>query len=118
MSKIVTFQLGPTTGLSARQLTIRRIPGAGDTVPITAEHDADAGAVSTVNVTLPDNRMWQAVLIDTKTTGETSDRDVLNFHTGSLQFPGPKTGDRLAIQSMEDLSSSSNSSSTRRSRAG
>ena len=114
MGKNVTFSLGPAVGLASRQLTITRHNRAGDdTLPLTATHDADAGSTATyVTVALADNTLWQAVLVDTNATGVESEPDILNFHTGSLQFPGPRSGDRLAVYSMEDLSSSSSSPSS------
>src|SRR5262245_35914852 len=110
--KLVTFHLGPTTGLTSRHLVIRRHMLAGDDTNPAAEYDQTPGAVDNATATLPDNVMWQAVLVDTKTTGEVSTPDVLSFNTGSLQFPGPRTGDRLAILAMEDESSSSSVSSS------
>lgn len=113
MPKNVTFYLGPAVNLSARQLTITRMMKAGDDSAPAATYNSDVGSTTTnVTVALADNQLWQAKLVDTRTTGETSDPDVLNFHTGALQFPGPKTGDRLQILSMEDESSSSSSSSS------
>lgn len=111
MSKIVTFGLGPApAALASRTLTIRRMPDA-DNDNYDAVHNADAGATALVaTVTLADNIMYQAKLIDALDSGEQSAPDILNFHTGSLQFPGPKTGDRLSIIAMEDESSSSSSS--------
>lgn len=114
MGKKVTFGLGPAASLTKRQLTITRMPGAGDdSIPLDATHDDDAGSTAeTVEVDLADNTMWQAKLVDTRTSGEVSDPDILNFHTGSLQFPGPRGNEgRLSILGMEDLSSSSSSSS-------
>ena len=81
--KSVLFYLGPTTGFAARQLTITRRMRAGDDSEPAAEHDADAGANETVSVDLPDNQLWQAVLVDTRTSGEESEKQILNFHTGS-----------------------------------
>jgi len=113
MSKKVTFYLGPASGLSKRQLTITRMPKAGDDDTPSATVNATLGATTTITTqTLPDNQIWQAKLVDTKTSGEVSDPDILNFHTGSLQFPGPRSPDRLSILSMEDMSSSSSCSST------
>ncbi len=117
MTKNVTFQLGPATNLSARQLTITRMPDAAN-ANYGAQIDTDVGAVTTTTQILPDNILWQATLVDTHSDGSTSETDVLNFHTGSLQFPGPSSGDRLSIQSMEDLSSSSSSSSASSSSSG
>ena len=113
MSKNVTFALGQAVGLASRLLTVTRMYRAGDDSAPAAEVAATlAGTVESSVQTLPDNTIWQATLVDTKSSGEVSRADVLNFHTGSLQFPGPKTGDRLGILSMEDLSSSSQSSSS------
>ena len=113
MGKNVTFGLGQAVGLASRLLTITRMYRAGDDSAPAAEVTATlAGSAESSVQTLPDNTIWQATLVDTKSTGEESDPDILNFHTGELQFPGPKTGDRLCILSMEDLSSSSSSSSS------
>jgi len=113
MGKNVTFGLGQAVGLASRLLTITRMYRAGDDSAPAAEVTATlAGSDESSTQTLPDNTIWQATLVDTKSTGEESDPDILNFHTGELQFPGPKTGDRLCILSMEDLSSSSSSSSS------
>jgi len=109
MTRTVTFGLGPADGLAARQLTITRMKKAGDDGPVRPTYNADVGAVTVASVPLRDNTIYQAVLVDTATAGEVSDPDVLNFHTGYLQFPGPRTGDRLAILTMEDESSSSSS---------
>lgn len=111
MGKNVTFYLGPAIGLSSRQLTITR---KGDRDGLyTAEHDADAGAVENVTVALTDNLMYEAKIVDTKSTGEVSETRALGFHTGSLQFPGPAgEGDTFYVYAMEDLSSSSSSSSS------
>lgn len=113
--RTVTFYLGPTTGLTSRQLTITRRMRAGDDSAPAAQHDADAGAVETVSVDLPNNTLWQAKLVDTRTSGEEADPQILNFHTGELQFPGPaatNTDSLFRILSMEDLSSSQSSSSS------
>ena len=100
--KNVTFYLGPTASkLSARQLTITQRDAAA------AYYDANVGAVESATVSLPDNRFWDAKLVDTHTGGNTSAPAALQFNTGSLQFPGPRSEDRLAILSMEDESSSS-----------
>ena len=117
MPKNVTFHLGPTTGLASRQLTITRHYRAGDDAAPAAEVNLAAGVVEGATVELPDNTLWQAVLVDTRTSGETSQNQTINFHTGTLQFPGPRTSHGLgmsasqfSILSMEDLSSSSSSS--------
>lgn len=113
MSKRITFHLGFAVGLSGRLLTITRMARAGDVVPITPEIvDHIGGSTESVTLTLSDNTIYQATLVDTKTTGEVSRKAVLGFHTGSLQFPGPKSDDRLQILSMEDMSSSSSSSAS------
>ena len=113
MSRNVTFYLGPASGLTARRLVITRIMEASDklTRPAASYVGTLAGTDETVTVNLANNRMWQAVLRDYRSTGESSRLDVLNFHTGSLLFPGPSSGDRLRVLSMEDLSSSSSASS-------
>ena len=119
MSKNVNFYLGPAVGLSKRVLTITRIPGAGDDdpLPLAAQYGPtdQGGSATTASISLPDNKMWQATLVDTLTgdpTGKDSDADVLNFCTAGKMFPGPRSGDRLNIVSMEDNSSSSSSSSS------
>ena len=114
--KNVSFDLGKAVGLVSRQLTITRFRRASDAAGavIAAYYDTDVGAVEEITVPLPDNTLWQAVLVDTRTSGEVSEGDVYNFNTGYLQFPGPlraSRGERLLILSMEDLSSSSSSSS-------
>jgi len=111
--KNVTFGLGPApSNLATRTLTITRMHRAGDDSAPAAQHSADAGVVENVTVALPSNTIWQAKLVDVLNSGETSTTDVLNFHTGELQFPGPSSGDRLSVLSMEDLSSSSSQSSS------
>ena len=112
--KNVTFGLGVAPlALNNRQLTIRPFPQVNDVPPLATVHDANAGATAeSVTVALASNQMFQAVLIDTLDGGEISEPDVLSFQTGDLQFPGPKSGDRLSIVAMEDLSSSSSSSSS------
>ena len=119
MSKNVTFGLGPAVGLASRTLTITRHTRAGDDSAPSAQHSADAGSTATyVTVTLPDNTLWRAELTDVISGAGAGGADLasrvdrLSFHTGSLQFPGPHSGDRLCILSMEDLSSSSQSSSS------
>lgn len=110
--KGVHFHLGPAFGLTSRQLTITRHMRAGDDSAPAAESDQTlAGTTENVVVDLPDNTIWQAVLQDTLDSGEVGDADVLSFHTGELQFPGPGTELGFRILAMEDLSSSSSSSS-------
>jgi hypothetical protein len=111
--KKVAFGLGPAVSLTTRQLTITRMYRAGDDSAPAAQHDADAGSSATsVEVDLPDNTIWQAKLVDTRASGEVSTPKLINFTTGSLQFPGPHSDiDKdFKILSMEDLSSSSSSS--------
>lgn len=111
--KNVIFYLGPTIGLTTRQLTITQMPDANDD-SYSASHDADAGATESVTVALADGKMFQAKLIDTKTTGEASKPQIIQFNTGTLQFPGPAadpTESLFRVYAMEDLSSSSSSSS-------
>ncbi len=109
----VRFDLSPAGAATVRTLTIRPIPGAGDDIPGTPVYGpTDEGAVAFATVELPENRLLQATLVDQLAGGETSKTDVLSFHTGSLQFPGPQGLDRLSIASMEDMSSSSSSSSS------
>ena len=115
MTKNVTFYLGSTAGLSARQLTITRMYRAGDDSAPSAQHNADAGAVDNVTVVLPDNTIWQAKLVDTRSSGEASEPQLIHFNTGELQFPGKSNqggnSSLFAVLAMEDLSSSSSSSS-------
>jgi len=110
----VTFYLGPANGLAQRVLQIRQISVAGqDTAPALAV-DVTLGAVDNTTQALADGLMWQAVLTDTTATGEVSTPQIINFHTGFLQFPGPESlddGTFFRILHMEDLSSSSSSSS-------
>ena len=125
--KNVMIYLGPNIGLASRELIITRMSRASDKklTNFTAGNQGVDSASSRipyyhgqlttetyVSVTLPDNTLWQAVLQDVLSTGEKSHKDILNFHTGNLQFPGPKSKDRLAIYSMEDVSSSSSSKSS------
>lgn len=114
MSKRVTFYLGPAVNLSNRRLTITRMARAGDdSLPLNPQvNNLLAGTAENVTQTLPDDTIWEAKLVDTRSSGEESDPDYLRFNTGSLQFPGKKSGDRLAILSMEDMSSSSSLSSS------
>lgn len=112
--KKVTFYLGPVGSITARQLTITRQPRAGDDTMPSAQHDADAGANETVSVDLPDNTIWEAKLVDSLASGETSEPQQVFFHTGELSFPGKHSstpGSLLRVMHMEDLSSSSSSSS-------
>lgn len=113
MSKIVNFDLGLATGLTSRRLVITRMYRAGDDSAPTAEIDTTLGAVTNTSQSLPDNTIWQAQLIDVLSAGGgTGVTDILNFHTGTRQHPGPRSGDRLNITSMEDQSSSSSVSSS------
>ena len=118
MSKVVTFELNAAIGLASRLVTCTRMPRAGDSVPV---HFTDGGgfrntyggAITNFTQILPDNQIWQVTLVDTKTTGEIATTAVLNFHTGSLQFPGPTSQDgRIRIYAMEDISSESSASSS------
>jgi hypothetical protein len=110
--KNVTFYLGPALApLATRTLVITRMPDAANDA-YAAAHNADAGVVDTVTVALASNLIFQAVLTDVLDGGETLNADVLNFHTGDLANPGPRSGDRLQVAFMEDLSSSSSSSSS------
>ena len=114
MTKKVTIYLGPAIGLTNRRLQIRRMHRATDMLvtPALTYNGNLTGTDESVTITLADNVLWQAALKDYKTTGEVSRVDVLNFHTGSLQFPGPRSNDRLRIYSMEDVSSTSSASSS------
>lgn len=115
MPKLVTFNLGPTVGISARQLTITRMHRAGDDATPAAASDADAGAVASVTIELDDNIIFQAVLVDTMTAGEVRPNQVIQFNTASLLFLGPRAsqpdGSEFYVLHMEDLSSSSSASS-------
>jgi len=91
MSKNVTFYLGPAIGLASRLLTVTRMVQAGDDSTPSATITATLGSVTNSTQILPDNIMYQATLVDTKTTGEVAETDVLNFQTGTLQFPGPRS---------------------------
>ena len=114
--KAILFNLGPSTGLNARQLTITRMHLAGDDVTPAAAHDADAGAVTTVSVTLADGTIFQAVLVDTLTSGEIKSNQTIQFQTGTLSHLGARAsqpdGSEFYILAMEDLSSSSSVSSS------
>ena len=113
--KNVVFYLGPASELDNRNLIITRMMRAGDdSVPAAASDQDLAGDTTFVTVALPDNVIWQATLQDTKSSGEVSRKQVLNFHTGTLQYPGPAASSDegfFRIYAMEDLSSSSSSSS-------
>jgi len=121
MARNVTFFLGTASGLGSRTLTITRMPRAGEntwlgTYPVTPTYGpTDQGAaVEIATIALPDNQVWQAVLRDVSASGVVNAPDsILNFHTGSLQFPGGREKEdlRLQILHMEDMSSSSSSSS-------
>lgn len=117
MGKKVTFYLGPAVGLSQRNFKITRFPNAADgvTMPSATSNQNLSGSAESVSVSLADNTLWQAILTDTKSTGEVSQGIVLNFNTGSLQFPGPASDPSvslLRVLAMEDLSSSSSQSSS------
>ncbi len=112
----VTFDLGyvpSAAALASRTLVITEMRRAGvDTAP-AAKHNADVGATAnSVTIALTRNRIFQAVLTDVKTSGESAVPQILNFNTGELSYPGPKAQDRgsLNIYAMEGLSSSSDSS--------
>lgn len=77
MSVLVTFQLGPATGRSARQLTITRVTKAGDDAAPAAEVDTDVGAVTTTSQQLPVKERWTAKLVDTLTSGAVGVADYL-----------------------------------------
>lgn len=115
MSKSVLFYLGPTTGLASRQLTIVREMRAGDDTAPSAAYDSDVGAVETASVTLADNTIWHAKLVDTRTSGEEATPQTLIFNTLELQFPGKaklNSNSFLRVLAMEDNSSSSSTSSS------
>jgi hypothetical protein len=111
MSQLVTFYLGPGgTHLASRSLVVTRMMGAGDDSAPAAEYSnaAIGNTTTTVTVTLPGSNIWQAVLQDTGADSTTGVPQVLNFHTGSLQFPGPGKSDvDFRILTMLDESSSS-----------
>ncbi len=112
MSKTVSFYLGPAIGLSSRQLTITRMPRAGDDTMPSAEYDQSlGGTVETVSVSLPDNQIWQAKLVDSLSGGGSKDPDLLSFHTGDLQIPGPSSA-KFSVIAIDDESSSSISTSS------
>lgn len=114
----VTFALGPTTGLVSRQLTITRIPGAGDNVPMDAHYDTNVGLVESASVDLQDNRLWQAVLVDHLSDGSQRPAQIVNFNTGSLQYVQKQadhdreSGSSFYILNMIDKSSSSSQSAS------
>lgn len=111
MAKKVTFGLGVAPSqLATRTLTITRMPDADNDAYNPVYGPTDQGVVDNATVELADNQIFQAKLVDALDTGEESAPDILNFQTGTLQFPGPKSGDRLSILFMEDMSSSSSSS--------
>ena len=111
----VTFFLGYApagAGLTSRRLIVKRMMDAKDRgVQPAASYDQTLGGTTEfVTTQLKENFLWQATLVDTKSSGEVATTQVLNFHTGSLQFPGPRSERTLQVYSMEDLSSSSDSS--------
>jgi hypothetical protein len=114
--KNVIFFLGYAPagkGLASRSLVVTRMKKAGDdgTINPLYSNAAIGGTDEFVSVPLTDNQIWEAKHFDTKSTGEVSETEVLHFHTGSLQFPGPRVqGSEFRVDSMEDLSSSSDSS--------
>jgi hypothetical protein len=118
MSRSITIYLGKGgTHLASRSLVITRMWRAGDdSAPAAAYTNAAiANTTETVTVTLEDNDLYQAVAFDVGVQGAVGASETLNFHTGSIQFPGPSNfskGGRLSIVSMDDLSSSSSSSSS------
>lgn len=110
--KTVHFALGKPSSLASRAFTVTRMAKAGDTIPVAATITQSlSGSAEVTECDLPDNQIWQAKLIDTLDSGEVGQPHILNFNTGTLQFPGPGTPGGLAILAMEDLSSSSSSSS-------
>ena len=122
----VTFDLGPvgpTTGpgaLNSRKLIVTALPGiksAAGVLPTAQQpqfQEQLAGSIQFWTVFLPANQMWQATLRDYSINGNESQLDVLNFSTGLLVFPGPKSMDRLKILKIDAASSSSSSSSSGR----
>jgi len=110
--RTVHFSLGKPSSLASRAFTVTRMAKAGDdTMPTPTIEQSLSGSVEVTECDLPDNQLWQAKLIDTLDSGEVGRAHILNFNTGTLQFPGPGTPGGLAILAMEDLSSSSSSSS-------
>ncbi len=109
----VTFYLGPGGAhLSFRKLRVTRMMRAGDaTRPYRAfSNNNIANTTEIIQVDIPINQIYEAELTDIRPDGTRSNVDVLHFHTGELQFPGPRTADRLSVIMMEFESSSSLSS--------
>ena len=112
MTVRVDFYLGPAVSLTSRVFKVTRHTRSGDdTMPTPTVNSTLAGDTESVSVPLPSNQIWFASLTDTKTSGEISATDIMYFNTGSLQFPGPERSGRLRILGMEEMSSSSDSSS-------
>jgi len=88
MSKNVTFYLGPAIGLASRLLTVTRMVQAGDDSTPSATITATLGSVTNSTQILPDNIMYQATLVDTKTTGEVAETDVLTSKLELCSFLG------------------------------
>ena len=109
MSILVTVHLGPAASLTSRLFKVTRHAKAGDdTMPTPTVNETLAGDVETVSFTVPANQIWRIELTDTRLSGEVSELEILYFHTGSLQFPGPRQ-QRINILSMEECSSASGS---------
>lgn len=112
MSVLVTVHLGPAVSLDTRRVKVTRHAKAGDdTMPSAYVNELLAGDVESVSIVLPVNQIWRLELTDTRLSGEISETEVLYFNTGSLQFPGPRQH-RIAILSIEEMSSSSPSSNS------
>lgn len=117
MTKDVTFNLGPTTNISTRQLTITRMHNASDGVSgPAAAYDVAEGVVDNATARLANNQIWEAELVDITTGGHTKPTQVLHFQTGDLTHLGPRatspSGSEFYILDMSDLSSSSSVSSS------
>ena len=96
----VTFYLGPGgTHLAFRKLRVTRMMRAGDdSRPYRAfSNNNITNTDTTIQVDLPMNQIYEAELTDINVDGTRSDVDALRFHTGTLQFPGPRSPDRLSI---------------------
>lgn len=89
MSKRVDFFFRAAPGLSHRRLVINRHPGAGESVgaPVI---DVTLGAEEvSFSCVLPENRMWQAQLVDSKPSG-TRSTHALVFNTATNRRVDPK----------------------------
>jgi hypothetical protein len=89
MSKRVEFFLRAAPGLCHRRLVINRYPGAGESVgaPVV-DVTLDADEVS-FGCSLPENKMWQALLVDSKPSGTRSTHATV-FNTATNRRVDPK----------------------------